>query len=71
MTPTPPDEALFGRIWRCFRPPSAGYGFQIARGLLIAAGLGVRPDCPIRNYSRTWAILYQASIRNTLHGFQK
>eukprot|EP00969_Alexandrium_andersonii_P035436 1551702-Alexandrium_andersonii.AAC.1 len=60
MMPTPPDEALFGGIWRCFRPPSAGYGLRIARGLRIAAGLGTRPDCRSTDYCRTWEDVYQA-----------
>eukprot|EP00969_Alexandrium_andersonii_P299828 13255067-Alexandrium_andersonii.AAC.1 len=56
----PPDEALEGALYVCFRPPSARYGLRIAHRLRIAAGLGARPDCRTADSSRTREDVYQA-----------
>eukprot|EP00969_Alexandrium_andersonii_P229307 10127004-Alexandrium_andersonii.AAC.1 len=34
----------------------------MAHGFWIVAGSGARPDCRIRDYSRTWEDLYQARV---------
>eukprot|EP00969_Alexandrium_andersonii_P041402 1815240-Alexandrium_andersonii.AAC.1 len=60
MPPNPSDEALLGGLWGCVRPPSAGCGLRIARGLRLAAGFGDRPDWRITDYAGTREDLYQA-----------
>eukprot|EP00969_Alexandrium_andersonii_P278498 12310333-Alexandrium_andersonii.AAC.1 len=37
----------------CFLPPIASYGFGVADGLRVAAGLGARMDCPMTDRSGT------------------
>eukprot|EP00969_Alexandrium_andersonii_P262543 11606441-Alexandrium_andersonii.AAC.1 len=60
MAPNPADEASWGGVQGCVRPPSVGCGLRITDGLRIATGLGPRPDCRITDSSRTWEDLYQA-----------